>query len=98
LPPGVRPNLAFSNLVLEIGVKGELRAAPVVQSMVPRFTAEDRLAADRIVQAALQCGPYNNPPAVNRAISLVADFSSIQPSVPERIVDALSGGGRPTAK
>lgn len=97
LPREARPDLRFSNLVLEIGEKGELRAAPAIQSLFPRLTVEDRLAADRVVQAALQCGPYNTPSALNRVISLVPDFSAIRPSTPERIADALSGS-RPGAK
>lgn len=91
LPPNLRPRLGFSNLVLEIGDRGVLRAAPEVVSALPRLSAEDRLAADRIVQAALLCGPYDKPGVLNRAISLVADFSSIQPSAPARIADALPG-------
>jgi hypothetical protein len=81
LPPDYRPVLSFSQLTLTIGPDGRLRAAPEVNSTLPRLTAEDRLAADRIVQAALQCGPYVRPNVLGRVISLAADFSSIQPGV-----------------
>lgn len=77
LPSDFRPTLAFSQISLVFGDKGELRAAPEVSSVLPRLTAGDRLAADRIVQAALQCGPYKGAAAT--AVSLPADFSAIRP-------------------
>jgi len=79
LPPDYRPNLGLSSLVLSIGDTGTLRTPPQVTSSLPRITAEERLAADRIVQAALLCGPYNRPNLLNQVISLAADFSAIHP-------------------
>lgn len=79
LPPTERPALMFSQLTLTIGGDGRLRAAPEVRSALPRLTQAERLAADHVVQAALQCGPYNKPGLAGRVISLAADFSSIQP-------------------
>lgn len=78
LPPGFRPRLGFSQLTLAIGPDGRLRTAPTVTSAVPQISAADRAAADRIVQAALLCGPYSHPDAVNEVISLPADFSAIK--------------------
>lgn len=75
LPPDFRPRLAFSQIRLAFGAKGELIAAPNVSSPLPRLTAGDRLAADRIVQAALQCGPYRG--AEGTQVALAADFSGI---------------------
>jgi hypothetical protein len=94
LPPNYRPNLGFSSLVVSIGDNGALRAAPQVTSRLPQMTAEDRLAADRIVQAALLCGPYNKPNLLNQVISLAADFSAIQP----RVATAGADGGQQTAR
>ena len=37
------------------------------------------LSLARIVQAALLCGPYAHPDALNRSVSLPADFSAIAP-------------------
>lgn len=79
LPPDFRPRLGFSQLTLSIGPEGRLSAAPSLISGIPQVSAEHRAAADRIVQAALLCGPYAHPDAVNRTISLAADFSAIGP-------------------
>jgi hypothetical protein len=88
----MRPVLAFSQIRLAFGPKGELAAAPEVSSLLPRFTAGDRLLADRIVQAALQCGPYKG--AEGQAVSLAADFSAIQPAVEvARGGERVSGAG-----
>lgn len=77
LPPSFRPNLTFGQLTLSIGADGRLAAAPAVTSALPRVGAEERRVADRIVQAALLCGPYAHPDAVGRTITLPADFSQV---------------------
>jgi len=81
LPPDFRPNLGFSQLALSIGPDGRLTTAPSMKSALPALTAEGRLMADRIVQAALLCGPYAHPDAVGRAITLAADFSQVPPAL-----------------
>ena len=81
LRPGFRPALGFSRLTLSIGPDGRLRIRPVVSSSLPPASAADRLAADQIVQAALLCGPYLHPNAVNRVVSLPADFSAVRATV-----------------
>jgi len=81
LPPSFRPRLGFSQLVLSIGPDGRLRTAPAVTSALPQISAAGRAAADRIVQAALLCGPYSHPDALSRVMSLPADFSAIEPGV-----------------
>jgi hypothetical protein len=78
LRPDFRPALRFSTLTLSIGADGRLRIPPVVTAILPRTSASDRLAADQIVQAALLCGPYAHPDAVNKVVSLPADFSTIR--------------------
>lgn len=93
LPSDLRPTLSFSTLVLSIGGDGALTAAPYVDATLPRITDEQTAAADRIVQAALQCGPYLQPNFKNRVISVVPDFSTIQPRVVSAsVTNALSGG------
>lgn len=82
LPPALRPRLAFTQLTLAIGQDGRLQSAPAVVSMVPQLSAADRATADRIVQAALLCGPYAHPDAVGRTIVLAADFSRVAPAAP----------------
>ena len=59
LPPGVLPKLDVSRIVLEIGEDGALKAAPYVDSSLPRMTAEARLAADQVVQVALTTRPIS---------------------------------------
>lgn len=79
LPPDFRPRLAFIRLTLSIDANGRLNAAPAVASSVPRVDSATRAAADKIVQAALLCGPYSHPDAVSRVIALPADFSLAAP-------------------
>ena len=78
----MRPSLAFSQLTLAIGGDGRLRAAPEVVSQLPRLTAAERVAADRIVQAALLCGPYAHPDLRGHVVSVAADFSAVEASPP----------------
>jgi len=82
LPPAFRPRLGFSQLMLSIGPDGRLAAAPAVRSSLPHISAAERLTADRIVQAALLCGPYAHPDAVGRTIVLAADFSEVAAAAP----------------
>src|SRR5262249_31575577 len=79
LPPGLRPSLGFSQLTLSIGPDGRLQAAPQVTSTLPQLSAADRLAADRIVQAAILCGPYAHPDVRGRVVTRPADFSAVAP-------------------
>lgn len=81
LRPDFRPALGFSRLTLSIGPDGRLRVPPAVTSTLLRMSASDRRAADQIVQAALLCGPYAHPDAVNRIVALPADFSTIHATV-----------------
>lgn len=78
MPPGFRPNLAFSHLQLSVSPDGRLTAAPAVTSALPQLAAEDRRTADRIVQATLLCGPYAHPDVVGRVVTLAADFSKVR--------------------
>lgn len=77
LPPTLRPRLLAQRLVLKLDAGGALTAAPAIDSAVPIVTADDRAAADRVVQAALQCGPYRQADASERQVSLAVDFSSV---------------------
>lgn len=77
LPQDLRPTLAFSQLTLAIGPDGRLAAAPIVRSTLPQTGAEGRLIADKVVQAALLCGPYAHPDAVGRTLSIAIDFSRV---------------------
>ncbi|WP_332773884.1 hypothetical protein [Phenylobacterium sp.] len=75
LPADLRPDLSLARLVIEIGDDGRLAAAP--QMVLPPLltSTADRASADRVVQAALQCGPYTSSPLRNVTISLVPNFS-----------------------
>jgi len=79
LPPQLRPRMPAQRLVLKIGVDGALGAAPAIDSLIPLLTATERAEADRVVQAALQCGPYRDTPSAGQAVSLTVDFSAIGP-------------------
>lgn len=81
LRPGVLPALRLSQLTVSIGPDGRLRARPLVTSVLPQISAADRLAADQIVQAALLCGPYAHPDALNKTVTLPADFSAVRTTV-----------------
>lgn len=93
LPPDFRPRLAFSHLRLSIDANGRLNAAPAVDSVVPQLDAASRAAADRIVQAALLCGPYSHPDAVSRVVTLPADFSQVAPLSGARAAQAIQARG-----
>lgn len=82
LPADLRPDLSLARLVIEIGDDGRLAAAP--QMVLPPLltSATDRASADRVVQAALQCGPYTSSPLRNVTISLVPNFSKQTGPVP----------------
>lgn len=88
LPPTVRPRLPAHLLVLKIAANGALSAAPMIDSIVPLLTAGERAEADKVVQAALQCGPYAKPAVAGQVISLAVDFSAVSPMAP-------SGPGEP---
>lgn len=79
LPPQMRPRLPAHMLVLKIADNGALSAAPMIDSLVPLLSAEDRSEADKVVQAALQCGPYAKPTVAGQVISLAVDFSTVSP-------------------
>lgn len=75
LPPGSRPVIPFAKLTIELDQNGGLRLAPTLNASMPYASKDVVREADRIVQAALQCGPYRTSAPVGPAISLVPDFS-----------------------
>lgn len=77
MPPDLRPRLPFSRLTLSIDANGRLNVAPTVDSDVPEVDPSKRAVADRVVQAALLCGPYFHPDAVSRVLVLPVDFSQV---------------------
>ena len=79
LPPQLRPRLMAQRLVLRLDAGGALAAAPQIESALPLLTAQDRAEADRVVQAALQCGPYRQASAAG-VVSLAVDFSALRPT------------------
>jgi hypothetical protein len=81
LPADVRPRLAAQRLILKIGPHGALVAAPVIDSSLPLLTAEARAEADKVVQAALQCGPYTGAAPRGGLVAMDVDFSGIRPAV-----------------
>jgi len=78
LPSDLRPHLMAQRLILKIGADGALAAAPVIDSSFPLLTAEARTEADKVVQAALQCGPYVNAASVGGVVAVEVDFSALR--------------------
>lgn len=70
-------DVGAGQLQLSIGPDGRLTVPPRVVSALPVLSPQDRLAADRIVQAAMLCGPYAHPDIRNRTVSVAADFSRL---------------------
>lgn len=77
LPGTLRPHLWAQRLILKLDANGALADAPTIDSTMPMLTAADRAAADRVVQAALQCGPYRSTAANPRVVALAVDFSGV---------------------
>lgn len=73
-----RPRLGFAQLTLIVGPHGRLMRPPEIQSITPLLAPEGRAAADRIVQAAMLCGPYSHPDVIGKSVTLPTDFSEIQ--------------------
>lgn len=82
LPRDLRPNLGLASLVIKIDDGGRLMAAPKILLPLGLATAEERVMADRVVQAALLCGPYTKAPIRNADLLLVPDFSKLGVSGP----------------
>jgi hypothetical protein len=80
LPADLRPHLTAQRLVLKIGAHGALAAAPMIDSSLPLLTAEARAQADKVVQAALQCGPYAAAAPRGGVVSVDVDFSGLLPT------------------
>jgi hypothetical protein len=84
LPPDLRPHLLAQRLVLKLSSGGALAAAPMIDSIIPLVTATERADADKVVQAALQCGPYAKAGDSDQVVSMDIDFSAIRSSIPAR--------------
>lgn len=80
LPAGLRPRLAFTTLTLAADKDGALSAAPVVTFTGPNTSKEDASTADLIVQAALQCGPYQSASLKGGTLVLPLDFGDLEAS------------------
>jgi hypothetical protein len=75
LPPGSRPVIPLAKLTIELDPTGALRLAPTMSSTLPYASKDEVREADRIVQAALQCGPYRTTAPSGQPLLLVPDFS-----------------------
>ena len=77
LPNDLRPRLADAELVFSSDEQGNLVQAPEVAHR-NTLNREDTAAADRVVQAVLQCGPYLDGPERGRVVRLPMDFSLVR--------------------
>jgi hypothetical protein len=78
LPADLRPHLFAQRLILKLGARGVLTAAPVIDSSLPLLTAEARAEGDKVVQAALQCGPYAGAAPRGGVVAVDVDFSTLR--------------------
>jgi hypothetical protein len=76
LPPGFKPRLHLARLIMEVSSDGVLRTPPHVEFALPYRSKSTMKAADRIVQAALLCGPYTEV-ATQGTITVEPDFSDV---------------------
>lgn len=79
LPPNVRPDLRPATLRLSVDAEGYFKAAPALDINLTGLDAAQTKQANQIIQAALQCGPYET--GQEAIIDLPADFSAIETQV-----------------
>jgi hypothetical protein len=77
LPAGLRPTIRTAHLHIELNADGQLRLAPMMQADGAYASRDALRAADRVVQAALQCGPYQTGMSAQLSFLLVPDFSFV---------------------
>lgn len=80
LPPDHRPVLDGVKLGIQLADDGQLAAAPSLDITPALASAEAIREANLVVQAALQCGPYQLPSPGVAAYALAADFSFMGPA------------------
>jgi len=79
LPPDHRPVLDGVKLALQLGPDGQLAAAPSLD-ITPALASKDTIReANLVVQAALQCGPYQVANPAVGAYAVAADFAFMGP-------------------
>jgi hypothetical protein len=88
LPPDKRPVISGAKLAVRLDAAGVLTAAPDLDLSTAVASKEAIAEANLVIQAALQCGPYQAPGALDYA--LAADFSFLEPG-PRRPMDARHG-------
>lgn len=81
LPKGVRPDLSPAVLTIALDETGRLRAVPTLNVDTSRLSREQLRSSNLIIQAGLQCGPYNLGAEGDTVLELPADFSSLEPGV-----------------
>lgn len=79
LPPDHRPALAGVRLALQLDAAGQLTAAPSLDIASTLVSPETVKEASLVVQAALQCGPYQVPNPDVGFYAVAADFSFMGP-------------------
>lgn len=77
LPPDVHPALTTAFLDLNLDDKGVLSAVPRMEIDLDTASPADIRAANSVIQAALQCGPYIVPDHKAGQFKLVPDFSAL---------------------
>lgn len=79
LPADRRPVIAGAKLAVSLDAGGSLTAAPSLDISTSRASEEEIADANLVIQAALQCGPYQAPKSQNIEYALAADFSFLEP-------------------
>jgi hypothetical protein len=80
LDPGVAPDLPHTKLQISLNERGQLLAPPMIDFGSETPPADTTLLADRVVQAALQCGPYVRPVHNPATLVLAIEFSKVMPA------------------
>ncbi len=77
LPVDARPVLAGTKLDISLNDAGDLAAVPTLEMNLDSSSREQIAEANLIVQATLQCGPYQIGEKASRTFALMADFSKV---------------------
>jgi hypothetical protein len=79
LPADRKPAIDGATLAIRLDAAGGLAAAPAMDMSLALASPETIADANRIVQAALQCGPYAPPGGSGADYALRPDFSFLKP-------------------
>jgi hypothetical protein len=92
LPRDKRPVIDQATLTIQLDASGALAAAPGLDMSLAFASPEAIVQANTVIQAALQCGPYDAPGGAGADFRLKPDFSFL--GARQVVADGPSDGGR----